>query len=124
MRYLLDTHIFIWAMEKNKRLTQDIKAKISDPSNDVFVSIITVWEIILKKRKGLKVPRDIVSGIYKSNFILLSMDVNHVLGVEKLPYIHKDPFDRILVSQALAENLTLITSDAKIWKYKVSLIKA
>lgn len=124
MKYLLDTHIFIWAMEKNKRLTQDIKAIISDPNHKVFVSIATVWEIILKKRKGLKIPKDIVGGIQKSNFILLPIDVNHVLGVEKLPNFHKDPFDRILISQAKAERLTLITCDPKIKKYKLSLISA
>lgn len=124
MMYLLDTHVFIWAMEENKRLSQDIKSKISDPDNKIFVSVATVWEIIIKKRKGLKVPGDIPAGIQKSNFILLSIDINHVLEIEKLPGIHKDPFDRILIAQAKAEGLTLITSDKKIWKYKIALIKA
>lgn len=124
MRYLLDTQIFIWAMEENKRLSQDTKSKISDPNNKIFVSVATVWEIIIKKRKGLKVPRDIPAGIQQSNFVLLSIDINHVLEVEELPGIHKDPFDRILIAQAKTENLTLITADPKIWKYNISLIKA
>ncbi len=124
MRYLLDTHVFIWAMEENKRLPRDIKSKISDPNNEIFVSVTTIWEIIIKKRKGLKIPKDILGGIKKSNFVLLSIDINHVLEVEKLPGIHKDPFDRILISQTKVENLTLITSDEKIWKYDLSLIQA
>ncbi len=121
MRYLLDTHVFIWAMEESHKLRQNIKDTISNPNNIVFVSVATIWEIIIKKRKGLKIPKDILGGIKKSNFVLLPVDISHVLEVEKLPDYHKDPFDRILISQAKVENLILITSDEKIWKYKQSL---
>ena len=124
MKYLIDTHIFIWAMEENKRLPLDIKARISDPNNKVFVSVTSIWEIIIKKRKGLKVPKDILGGIKKSNFVLLSIDINHVLEVENLPFYHGDPFDRILIAQAKVENLTLITSDEKIWKYNLPMVRA
>ena len=124
MKYLIDTHIFIWAMEENKRLPLDIKARISDPNNKVFVSVTSIWEIIIKKRKGLKVPKDILGGIKKSNFVLLSIDINHVLEVENLPLYHGDPFDRILIAQAKVENLTLITSDEKIWKYNLPMVRA
>ncbi len=124
MKYLLDTHVFIWAMEVSQKLHQNIQDTISDPNNIIFVSVATIWEIMIKKRKGLKVPKDILGGIKKSNFVLLPIDISHVLEVEKLPDIHKDPFDRILISQAEVENLTLITSDKKIWRYKSSLLKA
>ena len=124
MNYLLDTHVFIWAMEVSQKLHQNIKDMISDPNNIIFVSVATIWEIMIKKRKGLKVPKDILGGIKKSNFVLLPIDISHVLEVEKLPDIHKDPFDRILIAQAKVESLTLITTDQKIWKYKLSLIQA
>ncbi len=122
MRYLLDTHVFIWWMEKNKRLPDKLMNLINDPQNEVYLSVVNVWEIVIKNAKGkLKSPKDIKGGIQKSSFVLLPIDINHVLEVEKLPDIHKDPFDRILIAQAKVENLTLITSDEKIWKYKQSL---
>ncbi len=121
--YLLDTHIFIWGMEGNAKLPKDIKLKISDPNNKVFVSVATVWEIIIKRaKKGLSIPKDIVGGIKASGFQLLSIEIAHVLEVEKLPFYHKDPFDRILIAQARVENLTLITADQKFKKYKLPLL--
>lgn len=125
MKYLIDTHVFIWAMENKKRLAEDIKQEITNPDNTVFVSIATIWEIIIKSaKKKLKAPKDIKGDIQASNFQLLPIELEHVLEVRKLPDIHKDPFDRIIISQAKAENLTLITSDEKIWKYNIPLIKA
>ncbi len=125
MRYLLDTHVFIWAMENKKRLPESIKNEIINPDNTIFVSVATIWEIIIKSaKKKLKAPKDIKSDIASSNFQTISIDVEHVLEVKKLPLYHNDPFDRILIAQARTENLTLITSDEKIWKYELSLIKA
>ncbi len=124
MGYLLDTQTFIWVMEGNRRLSQYLKDRISDPNNEIFVSVGSIWEIVIKKRKGLKVPKDVLGGIKKSNFSLLSIEISHVLEVEKLADFHKDPFDRILIAQAKIENLTLITSDKKIWQYNIPLIKA
>lgn len=125
MKYLLDTHVFIWWMEENRRLSAETKAIIDDPLNDIFISVVTPWEIVIKiKAKKLKVPKNYASYVLNSIFELLPIEISHVLGIEKLPDIHKDPFDRILISQARAENLTLITHDPKIWEYKVPLIKA
>ena len=125
MKYLLDTHVFIWWMEENKKLPAEIKSIIDDPFNNIFISVITPWEIVIKiKTKKLKVPKNYASYVLNGIFKLLPIEISHVLEVEKLPYIHKDPFDRILISQAKIEDLTLITSDQKIFKYKVSMIKA
>ncbi len=124
MEYLLDTQIFIWAMQGDKRLSKSLKDIISDSKNKIFISVVSVWEIVIKKRKGLKVPKDISGAIEKANLTLLPIEVKHVLEVEKLADFHKDPFDRILMAQALVEDLTLITSDQKIWKYNLKLIKA
>lgn len=125
MRYLLDTNVFIWAMENKKSLPESIKNELIDQNNTILVSVATVWEIIIKSaKKKLKTPKDIKGDIVASNFQLLSIEIEHVLEVKKLPDIHKDPFDRILIAQAKVERLTLITSDEKIWKYNLSLVRA
>lgn len=124
MKYLLDTHTFIWVMERSRRVSKEIEGKISDPRNHVVVSVATVWEIIIKRmKKPLEMPKDILGGINQAGFVLLPIEIAHVLEVEKLPLHHKDPFDRMLISQAKVENLTLITADPKIWEYKIPLIK-
>lgn len=125
MNYLIDTNIFIWWMEKSQRLSQNLYTLISDPKNKIFLSVASVWEIVIKRGKDkLKIPKDVEGDIRISKFNLLSINIKHVLGVGKLSLHHKDPFDRILISQAKAENLTLITSDQKIWKYSLKLLKA
>lgn len=125
MKYLLDTHVFIWAMEGSKRLKKDIKNEISNSKNKIFVSVVTIWEISIKRSlKKLKTPFDIEASIKKTDLQIIPIQITHALAVEKLPLHHKDPFDRILISQAKVENLTLITSDQKIWKYNLKLLKA
>lgn len=125
MTYLLDTHIFIWWMEKNKRLSKDIFNLINNPQNQIFLSAASIWEIVIKKaKKKLKAPKDVGGGIKASGFTPIDIEVLHVLGIEKLPLHHNDPFDRILISQARVENLTFITTDEKIWKYDLPLLKA
>ncbi len=122
--YLLDTHIFIWLMEKSPRINENLFTLLKNPEVKIFLSIASIWEIAIKRsRKPIRVPKDLMRGIKATNFLILPIDAQHVLGIENLPFHHKDPFDRILVSQAKKENLTLITSDKKIWKYNVDLLK-
>lgn len=124
-KFLLDTHIFIWWMEKNNKLPEEIFAIINSQSTELFISVASIWEIIIKKmKKKLKLSEDIQAGIKKSNFKVLPIELLHVLGIETLPHIHKDPFDRIIVAQSKAENLTVITHDKKIWKYNIKVLKA
>ena len=125
MRYLIDTHVFIWLMENSKKISPEIKTFLQDPSIDVLISIVSIWEIVIKQAKGLlKSPKDIEGSISEAGFKVLPLEVSHVLKLKRLPDYHQDPFDRILIAQALAENLTLITADPKIWKYKLKLLKA
>ena len=125
MRYLIDTQIFIWLMEDSKKVPPEIRTLLQDSSINVFISIASIWEIVIKQAKGrLKTPEDIEISINKVGFKVLPIEVYHVLGLRRLPDYHRDPFDRILTAQALAEDLTLITSDKKIWKYNLKLIKA
>lgn len=124
MNYLIDTQIFIWGMENSTRLSTQVKEILKDPTNQVYLSVASIWEIVIKVAKNkLKVPKDIEASIQNSEFKILDIDLNHVLGISKLPSIHEDPFDRIIISQTQVEGLTLITSDSKIWRYKVKLLK-
>lgn len=124
MRYLIDTHIFIWWMEESKRLSEEILNLLNNPQNEIFLSAASIWEIIIKKvKKKLKTPKDIERGIKASGFTPISIEMLHVLGIERLPLHHNDPFDRIIISQAKTENLTLITADKKIWKYDLPMLK-
>lgn len=121
--YLLDTHVFIWAMEASQRLSQDIKDQITDPGNKVFISIATIWEIVIKRKiKKIKVKFDLAGSVEKADFHLLPIQISHVLNLDGLPLHHKDPFDRILIAQAKVEGLTLITSDQKFKKYEQVLV--
>lgn len=120
----MDTQIFIWWMEENKKLPANIKSIIDDSVNHILISVITPWEIIIKiKAKKLKVPGNFANFIMNGIFEVLPIQIAHVLEVEKLPLHHKDPFDRILIAQSIVEGLTLITADEKIWKYNLKLLK-
>lgn len=114
-------------MEDSKKASSEVKSIVKNPANEIFVSVVTVWEVVIKRAKGrLKAPKDIRGGINEAGFKTLPIEISHALEVEKLPLLpgHQDPFDRMLVAQAKVEGLTLITSDPKIWKYRVSLLKA
>lgn len=123
--FLLDTQVFIWWMERNKRLSQNIVNLLASPANRILLSVVSVWEIIIKKeKKKLKISQNIKIGIESSGFTLLPIEISHVLEIAKLPGIHKDPFDRMLIAQVKVENLTFITTDQKIWRYNIPLFKA
>ena len=123
-RFLVDTNVFIWWMEENKRLPKDLYKLLNDPNNQVFLSVASIWEIILKLgKKKLKLPQTVEEGISASGFKPLPIETAHVLAIRNLPNYHQDSFDRIIISQAGAEKLTVITSDKKIWKYKIDLLK-
>lgn len=126
MKYLVDTHIFLWWLTNDKRLKDSIKNVISHPENDIIVSVVSGWElsIKLKKHKTFRFKTTIKECFQKAGFGILDVQFVHVLQLDKLKNFHNDPFDRMLVAQALVENAILITGDEKIWKYKVPLLKA
>lgn len=111
-------------MEKNKQLSSDLVGILQSPQNTIFLSVASLWEIILKKEKGrLKIPKNPEEDAKVAGFTILPIEASHVLGIEKLPPHHKDPFDRLLISQAQVENLTLVSSDQKIWQYSIDILK-
>ena len=124
MKVLIDTHIFLWFME-GVRLRQNAINFFNDPiNNSIFVSMATAWEISIKYGIGkLKLPSApeiwFPDRMRRAGFKLLSIDLQHVLRVNNLPPIHKDPFDRLLISQADVENLTIVTQDPNFKKYRI-----
>ena len=124
MQYLLDTHVLIWWLANDSNLTSKAKREIANPSNLVFVSAASTWEIAIKKSIGkLKSPDDLVQQIKEKKFKPLPINIEETLIVEKLPPHHQDPFDRILIAQAKFFNLTIITRDRKFNIYDVNLLK-
>ena len=124
MNLLLDTHILIWALENNPKLPKLAKEEIINGNNVVFVSTASIWEISIKRTMGkLDVPNNLLQEIEQHRFTLLDIKSYHAQLAGELPNIHKDPFDRMLVAQAILEKLTLVTVDSNIYKYDVKLLK-
>lgn len=129
MRLLLDTHVLLWALAGDRRLGTRAKAAIRDPANDVFVSVASLWEIVIKVAAGrleLNGPADQVLLDAMSEGDLEPLDIRsaHVFGVGTLPPHHGDPFDRLLVAQARVEDMTLVTADAMMARYDVPRLPA
>jgi PIN domain nuclease of toxin-antitoxin system len=125
MTLLLDTHAFLWWVEDPARLSVPARKAIRDASNPVFVSAVVVWEIVVKKSLGkLSAPDDLEGIINASRFQSLPMTVPHALAVTSLPKHHRDPFDRMLIAQAVHEGFRLVSRDPEIAKYPVSLLTA
>lgn len=118
MRLLLDTHIFLWCINDNARLSKSIKSKILHAS-EVYVSSASIWESIIKitLKKLHADVNEIVEAIDKSGFLELPITACHAAAVSNLPNIHRDPFDRILIAQAISEPLTFLTADAMLKNY-------
>jgi PIN domain nuclease of toxin-antitoxin system len=121
---LLDTHVVLWWLTDHPTLADDIKTKL-DHEPDVFISPATIWEVTIKQAIGkLREPADLPERIRDSGFRELPISFEHAIAAGRLPLIHRDPFDRMLVAQARCENLTLVTRDANMRKYEVSILSA
>ena len=121
--YLLDTHILLWSLSDSEKLPQRIKDIIADPENHIVVSAVSIWEISIKKSlKKLEVPDSMIDVLKENHIDFLPITVDHVLFIEKLPKIHNDPFDRLLIAQAFVEGMTLVTVDSIIPQYNVECI--
>ena len=124
-RLLLDTHTLLWWLTEPRRLEEATHEAISEPSNDVFVSAVSGWEIALKSNLGkLEVPDNLYSTIDDQGFEYLPIAFVHGVEAGSLPLHHRDPFDRLLVAQARLEDLVLVTRDERIIQYEVSTMAA
>lgn len=118
MRLLLDTHIFLWWVKEDKKLPKIAIEKIKE-AEEVYMSSASIWEIAIKMRLG-KISADIndlIEEIHNSHFLELPVTSHHAATTLELPDIHRDPFDRILIAQAVSEPLVLLTADPKLKKY-------
>ena len=118
MKLLLDTHLLLWWLTNDKSLGREAKKLIGDPDNAVFVSSVTMWELWLKQSLGkLRLPDGIDGRLAGEGFEALNMTGEHARQVGALPWVHRDPFDRMLVAQAECEGLTLLTADEALAGY-------
>ncbi len=123
-RLLLDTHAFLWWISDDPRLSRPAREAIADGRNAVFLSAASAWEMAIKSGLGrLRLPEDLEAFLAEqlraNGFKPLPVTLSHALAVRQLPDHHKDPFDRMLVAQAIREDLTLVSGDAEIARYPV-----
>ena len=124
MRLLLDTHALLWWLADEGLIPQAREA-IADPANLVAVSAASAWEISIKKALGkLSAPDDLEQQVQTSGFIPLPITIAHALAAGQLSRHHEDPFDRMLVAQAIAEGMTIVTRDKRFEDYDVALVLA
>jgi len=125
VRLLLDTHVLLWWLADDPSLEKDAKAAITDPTSAVFVSAATAWEIAIKQALGkLEAPSDLEHQLQLNRFEPLSISIAHAYTAGTLPRHHDDHFDRMLVAQALAEGLTIVTRDPRLDHYGVAMVSA
>ena len=119
MKLLLDTHLLLWAALQQARLSPIARTLIADLSNELLFSSASIWEVTIKRgRDDFQVdPRLLRRGLLDNGYIELPITGMHALAVGGLPPLHKDPFDRILVAQAMVEAVTLLTSDPLVGQY-------
>jgi PIN domain nuclease of toxin-antitoxin system len=120
---LIDTHILLWWLADDPALPDVARTVIADPATTVVVSAATVWEIAIKQAAGrLDAPDNLVSTLVDNDFDTLPMTASHALDAGRLPLHHADPFDRMLIAQATAEDLTLVTVDRRFGHYDVPVL--
>jgi len=125
MKFLLDTHVLLWAAGSQDvasvRLPAEAVALIDDPANELLFSAVSLWEVVIKTglgRADFRVdPHLLKRGLLDHGYVELAITADHALAVRALPVLHKDPFDRMLVAQATAEGAMLMTVDAEIAAY-------
>lgn len=125
MKLLLDTHTMIWAFSAPRLLSAQARDAIAAGENEVYVSVISPWEVAIKRsKKRLRAPDDLGDAVEAHGFQTLPVLLRHTNAIDSLPNHHGDPFDRMLVAQAIVEGLTLVTSDRALRRYPVATLPA
>lgn len=121
MKLLLDTHLLLWAAGEPRRLSRQARGLIDNPGNELFFSPASLWEVVIKRglrRSDFKVDARVLRrGLLDNGYGELPIVSDHVVAIDSLPPIHKDPFDRVLVAQATVEGITLLTTDSLLSQY-------
>ena len=122
MKLLLDTQLLLWAAGQPERLSTKARKELSDPGNELIFSAASIWEITIKSALGREdfqvESRVLRRGLIENGYIELPISSEHAVSVDNLPPVHKDPFDRMLIAQALTEGITLLTTDAQLARYR------
>lgn len=121
MKLLLDTHLLLWAAGQPERLSAKARKLLADPGNELLFSAASLWEIAIKNtlgREDFRVdPRILRRSLLDNGYLELAVTGQHAVGIDALPPLHKDPFDRLLLSQALVEGVALLTQDEQLARY-------
>jgi PIN domain nuclease of toxin-antitoxin system len=121
MKFLLDTHFVIWVPVDDRRISSQARAILRNPANEFVFSVTSIWEIAIKRglhrRDFMFDPREMRRLLIENGYEELTLQSHHVVAVDSLAGIHKDPFDRILIAQAVVEGITLLTADPVIARY-------
>lgn len=126
-RLLLDTHTFLWWVNDAPELSEAARQAISNADNDCFLSVASCWEMAIKSSLGklsISKPLDsfVLNQITENAFLMLNIELRHAAKMESLPFHHRDPFDRLLIGQAISDGLSLVTADRMFSHYDVQLI--
>lgn len=126
MKFLLDTNAFLWAATFDPRLSARANQILNDASNDFYLSVVSLWEVTVKVQIGkLQIPQDLGAFLQRTlnrELTILPIQPEHVLNLSKLPLLHRDPFDRMLVAQSMSESVAILSSDRKLRQYEVEII--
>lgn len=125
MKLLLDTHALLWWLADDDRLGTRARALIEDPASDVLVSVVSLWEVAVKTRVG-KLEADVVevaAAVEAGGFALLGIDVAHLAALATLPARHRDPFDHLLIAQAIAEDAAFLSDDRHVPDYPSRFVR-
>jgi PIN domain nuclease of toxin-antitoxin system len=121
MKLLLDTHLLLWAAGQPDRLSPEARKFIDNPTNELLFSAASLWEVVIKRglgRDDFKVDARVLRrGLLDNGYSELPVVSDHVVAIDSLPSIHKDPFDRVLIAQATVEGITLLTTDSLVARY-------
>jgi PIN domain nuclease of toxin-antitoxin system len=127
MKLLLDTHVFLWMNNSPEKLSTGFRERCEQAQDDLYLSLVTPWEMQIKQQIGkLKIASPIAEMLEKNQQInrmqLLPITLKHILALDQLPLHHGDPFDRLLIAQAMVEDIALVTADEKIRRYDVEVV--
>lgn len=125
MRILLDTHVLLWWLADDDRLGRYARTLLENPGNDILVSVASLWEVVVKVRIG-KLEADvgeIAAAVQDCGFALLDISVKHLSALASLPMHHRDPFDRLLIAQAAAEDAALLSDDRSLRGYPARVLR-
>lgn len=121
MKFLLDTHLLLWAASAPQKLPTAVRALIENPEHELLFSPASIWEVVIKNNLGradFQVDARLLRrGLIDNGYLELPITSEHTVNLDRLPAVHKDPFDRILVAQAMVEGITLLTNDQQLLSY-------